>query len=91
MPEKLKHIIINKYKNWNIKDNCDSNIQQVRDNYEWCLTRIMQLPKLLENSEYLGDLHGQDHYDVFNKWHSELDKMRGTNFYNTFPIFKEYQ
>jgi hypothetical protein len=91
LPEELKRTIIDKYKHWNLKDSCDSNIQQVRDNYDWCRTRIMQLPKLLENSEYLGDLDGQDHYDTFNKWHSELDKLRGSNFYSTFPIFKEYQ
>ena len=87
----MKRIIIDKYKYWQWETNgCDSNIQQVRDNYEWCLTRIKQLPKLLENSEYLGDLNGQDHYDTFKRWHSELDKMRGTSFYNTFPIFKEH-
>lgn len=91
LPEKMKRIIIDKYKYWQWETNgCDSNIQQVRDNYEWCLTRIKQLPKLLENSEYLGDLNGQDHYDTFKRWHSELDKMRGTSFYNTFPIFKEH-
>ena len=63
----------------------------VRDNYDWCLLRIMQLPQLLVNNEYIGELHGQDHYTVFKQWHTELDKIRGTSFYDTFPVFKEFE
>ena len=93
LPEKAKHIILEKYDKWFdgfIKE-CDSNIKQVRDNYDWCLLRIMQLPQLLVNNEYIGELHGQDHYTVFKQWHTELDKIRGTSFYDTFPVFKEFE
>ncbi len=93
LPDKAKDIILEKYNNWfsSFNSKCNSNIEQVRNNFEWCLTRIMGLPNLPINNEYLGDLNDQDHYNIFKKWNKELDKMRGTNFYNTFPIFKEFE
>jgi len=90
LPEKLKLVVIDKYKQWNIKDSSDSNIQEVRDNYKWYLAKIKEFSTLLYNSEYIGELDEQDHYDTFKRWHTELDKLRGTSFYDTFPIFKEY-
>ena len=92
LPEKANDIIIEKYNKWFSKftTDCDSNIKEVRDNFEWSLNATMQLPNLLQDNEYLGELHGQDHYTVFKQWHTELDKIRGTSFYDTFPIFKEF-
>ena len=31
-----------------------------------------------------------DQYHLFTNWHTKLDMIRGTDFYKTFPIFKEF-
>jgi hypothetical protein len=52
----------------------------------------MKLLDLMDDNYMVRSL-GKDNKDEFNnmrKWNTSLDKLRGSNFYKTFPIFKEY-
>ena len=95
LPGRAKQIILDKYQSWYSSVSkryvCESNLEQVRNNFKWCLKRIMNLPKHIAQDDLLYSSSTiEKQYQVFKDWNNSLDKMRGTNFYNTFPIFKEF-
>ena len=47
-------------------------------------SRVMQIIEFM----YREDL--SKHYPEFIRNHGDLDRIRGTNFYEAFPIFKEF-
>ena len=50
--------------------------------------------KISQLEEIIGYMHTEDwhdeHYYQFTNWHKKLDMIRGTDFYQTFPIFREF-
>jgi hypothetical protein len=96
LPQELKQRIRNKYEAWykkfKLNYNVNSNDPQIIDNADYQIHRVMKLLDLMDDNYMVRSL-GKDNKDEFNnmrKWNTSLDKLRGSNFYKTFPIFKEY-
>ena len=53
----------------------------------------MKLLDLMDDNYMVRSLgkNNIEEFDYMQQWNKSLDKIRGTNFYKTFPIFKEYQ
>ena len=49
------------------------------------INQLRGIIKFMHNEDWYND-----QYHLFTNWHTKLDMIRGTDFYKTFPIFKEF-